>query len=135
LNLRCSVFLDLNFVTDFSETNGELCTVNGSCELLRPKQLVRLQRAVLAIVGPRDVKEHSVGMELWSRIAINGTSGVMLESRADPIARCLRRPVATDACLDVRFQCVDRSPDCLPVSVADSNIVSNQGGKRDALRR
>src|SRR5690349_13954123 len=115
LNLWCSVFLALNFVTEFSEPNGELCTVHSSCELLRPDQLVRLQGAVLAIVGPRHVKEHSVRMELWSRIAINGTSGVVLEFRDDPIAGCLRRPAATNACLDVRLQCLDRSSDRLPV--------------------
>src|ERR1051325_2187470 len=126
LNLGRSVLLDLNFVTEFSEPNGELCTVHGTCELLRPEQLVRLQRAVLAIVGPCHVEEHSVRMELWSRIAINGTCGVVLEFRDDPIAGCLRRPAATNACLDVRLQCVDRSPDRLPVSVTDSNIIPNQ---------
>src|SRR5262245_63236083 len=97
-NLGRAVLLDLNLVTEFSEANGELRAVHGGGELLRPKQLLWLQGAKLAVLGPRHVEEHRVGMELRSWIAVDGTSGVVLELCDDPIASCLRRPIATDAC-------------------------------------
>src|SRR5262249_6837754 len=115
--------------------DGELRAVDSGSELLRPEQLVWLQRAKLAVLGPRNVEEHRVRMELRSRIAIDGTSGVVLEFRDDPIASCFRRPIATNTCLDVPRQRVDRRPDRLPMGIAESNVVSNQCGERDTLRR
>src|SRR5262245_42215218 len=74
-------------------------------------------------------------MELGSWIPVDGTSSVVLECRDDPIASCLRRSIAPNARLDMALQRVDRGSDRLPMSVPESNVVSNQCSKRHTLRR
>ena len=90
-----------DFVTKLAEPEGQLRLVDGGRELLRRKQALRLQGAILTVVPFRHIEDDSMGMKLRGNITVHRPGGVVLKFRGDKLGRRLRRVVAADTCLRV----------------------------------
>src|SRR5271157_2157729 len=122
LNLRCSVWALLNFITQLFQAQRQFCSINGSCILLRAIQLMRLQCAGIAVFSLGDIEDDHMGVKLGRGISIHGTATVMLKFRSDPFASCFGLMVPANACLNVSLQLVKRHADRLAVCHAHAFI-------------
>ena len=99
--------------------------IDGSGELLRSEEALRLNRARLAIVALGDVENNRVGMQLRRNIAIDRARGIVLELGGDKLARGLGRMIAADASLRVVFELVEGNADAFPMRFPDAVIATN----------
>src|SRR5271166_3495640 len=122
LNLRCSVWALLNFITQLFQTQRKLCSINGGRILLRAIQLMGLQCAGIAVFSLGDIEDDHMGVKLGRGISVHGTATVMLKFRGSPSASCFGLMVPTNARLNVAFQLVKRHADRFAVGHAHAFI-------------
>src|SRR5271165_5258443 len=88
LDLRCSVWALLNFISQLPQAQRQFCSINGSRILLRAIQLMRLQCAGIAVFSLGDIEDDHMGMKLRGGISVHRTATVMLKLRGNPSAGC-----------------------------------------------
>ena len=135
LDLRRAAPPSRDFVTELAKSVGQLGLIDGSGELLRGEEALRLNGAGLAVVALGDVENDSVGMELRRDIAIDRAGGVVLELGGNKFGRGLGRMVAADAGLRVVFELLKGNADALPMRFADTVIATDKRGERDGFGR
>src|SRR5271165_5758643 len=122
LDLRCSVWALLNFISQLFQAQREFRSINGSRILLGAIQLMRLQSTGIAVFSLGDVEDDHMGVKLGGGISVYGTATVMLKFRGSPSASCFGLMVPTNARLNVAFQLVKRHADRFAVGHAHAFI-------------
>src|SRR5580700_10317875 len=94
-DFRLSMLAALQFVAQLSETQCQLGSVDGRGVALGHEHLVRLQGSDLfpvfgAVLPLGHIEDHSMGMKLRRRVAIDGPRGIVLEGGGDELSRRLR---------------------------------------------
>src|ERR1700679_215880 len=72
-----------------------------------------------------------MGMEMWRRISIHRTSGIVFETCDDEFACGLGRIVLVNACLGVGFQLCKSRTHARKVCSAHAVVAADQGRQRD----
>ena len=125
LDLRCSAAPRRDFVTEMAQSVGQFGLVDGSGELLRGEEAVRLNSARLAALSLGDVKNYRVSVQLRRNVTVDRTCGIVLERRSNEFARGFGRIIAADASLCVALELVKGNADTLPVGFADTLIAAD----------
>jgi hypothetical protein len=63
-----------------AQTVGQLGLIDGRGELLRCEEVLRLNRARLAIVTLSDVESNRMGVQLWRDMAIDRAGCIVLKA-------------------------------------------------------
>src|SRR5208282_2221198 len=100
--------------------------INGTSELLRCEEALRLNGARLAAIALGYVENNRMGMELRRDIAIDRAGGIVFELCGDKLARSLGRMIAADAGLRVVFELVKGNANALPMRFADTFIATDK---------
>jgi len=140
LDLRCAASTGRNLVAKFVQPEGQLRLVDGSGELLRLEEALRLERprllSVLDAIGAlSDIEDDSVRVKLRRGVAIDGTRCVVLEFRDDELAGGLCGMVATDPRLRVPLQLAESGRDSHAMSFADPAVAAYKSRQGQGLGR
>src|SRR5271165_759768 len=78
LNLRCSVWTLLNFISQLFQAQRQFCSINRCRILLGAIQLMGLQCAGIAVFSLSDIEDDHMSVKLRRGISIYRTAAVML---------------------------------------------------------
>ena len=133
-NLRCAAPSGGDFIAEMPKTIRQFGLVDGRSEMLRGKEALRLQCAVLAILSLGDIEDHSVRVELWSGVAVYRTGGVVLKFGGCKFGRHFDRMVPAHARHCVMLQMLKCCVDGIPVRLAHPVIAAYKRRQRNRLR-
>jgi hypothetical protein len=95
---------------------------------------MRLDRAGLAALALGNIEDDGVGVELGSRIALDGPCGVMFEGSDHKLPGHLRSVDVADPRLGVLLQLSQSHAHTLSVGLSDTVIAADKRGQRDRFR-
>src|SRR5579864_7362037 len=133
LDLRLATLSLLNFVTQLFQTERQFGTIDRGTVLLRPIELVWLDRVRFAFLGFSDIEEHDMSMKLRCRVAVHRTRAVMLKDRRNPFSSRLSRVIASQACLNIFFNFVQGNLHALSMGLTHLVVAADECRQRDTF--
>ncbi len=116
-----------NLISETLQLQRKLGSVDGCRILLRLEETALLQCARLSIFSLSHIEDDCMSMKLRRGIAVNWTSGVMLEGSSDELACCLGRMDVTYASLCVSLQLLQRDSNTFAMRLTHAIIATHKG--------
>lgn len=92
---------------------------------------MRLQSTGLGVIAFGHVEDDSMSVQLWGRISINRSGGIMFEGRSNELACGLWLMDIADARLCVLLQFGQRRVNAFPVSGAHAVVTADKRSNRN----
>src|ERR1700679_760873 len=125
----------LDLISNTLQPHAKFGTIHAGRIVLRLEEGALLESAGLAVFALCHIEDNGVGVKLRRGIAIDRTSGVMLEGSGDELAGCLRCMDVANAGLGIPLQFAESNADALAVRLAHTIISSDKGGEGNRLWR